>query len=397
MLRTKKIKLKLNSIQKKKFDLWANHSRYSYNKAIGYINDNEDIEPDFRNYYKCFGKETDENHVIKNSRYTHYSKRELRDLIIPESVNFKSKWILETPKHIREYAVFEAYKNKKSCLTNKVNGNISHFNLRFKSKRNKSWTIGVPESSLNLYNNNSVGIYESRTTNFRVKTKEKINEINNDCLIHYDGINYFLCVPTTKEINKNVNQNFFAALDPGVRKFQTLYCPDENHFIKIGDRASNKIHELLLTLDNLISRRDKHKTKIYDRNILKLRIRIQNLQAELHYKTASYLCNNYSNIFIPKLTKDNDIIKRKNRKLTTKTVRKMVLLGHCKFIERLKTKAEEFANVQVSIITEEYTSQKCLRCCKNTKVTTEIYKCKNCNFTMDRDFLGSKNILLKNW
>ena len=75
----------------------------------------------------------------------------------------------------------------------------------------------------------------------------------------------------------------------------------------------------------------------------------------------------------------------------------MIVLGHCKFVERLKTKAEEFANVQVNIITEEYTSQKCLRCCKNTKVTTEIYKCKNCNFTMDRDFLGSKNILLKNW
>jgi transposase len=49
------------------------------------------------------------------------------------------------------------------------------------------------------------------------------------------------------------------------------------------------------------------------------------------------------------------------------------------------------------VITEEYTSQKCLNCKKLTKTKDELFKCKSCNFTIDRDVLGSTNILLKNW
>ena len=75
----------------------------------------------------------------------------------------------------------------------------------------------------------------------------------------------------------------------------------------------------------------------------------------------------------------------------------MVVLGHCKFIERLKTKAEEFTNVKIHIITEEYTSQRCLACNTFTKTNSEMFICKDCNFTIDRDILGSTNILLKNW
>ena len=51
----------------------------------------------------------------------------------------------------------------------------------------------------------------------------------------------------------------------------------------------------------------------------------------------------------------------------------------------------------VKVITEEFTSQKCLNCRENTKTSSEVYVCNNCNFTIDRDILGSSNILVKNW
>jgi transposase len=54
-------------------------------------------------------------------------------------------------------------------------------------------------------------------------------------------------------------------------------------------------------------------------------------------------------------------------------------------------------NVNIHIITEEYTSQTCLNCKNLTKTNNEIFICKCCNFTIDRDILGSTNILLKNW
>ena len=382
LLRTRKIKLKLTSIQKKTFKIWSDHSRYSYNKAINFIN-NSSSEKDiaFRNFYDT----KPENINV------FYSDFELRDLITPKEVCSRIPWILQTPKGIREGAVFEAKENLRKCLTNFKNGHINHFKLRFKSKKNSKWTITVPHDSINVYEK-AVGIYEGRTTHFRVRTTEKIGEINSDCMIHFDGLSYFICVPFTVEKKTN-SQNWFAALDPGSRKFQTIYCPDEETYVYLGERASDALYKNLITLDNLLS----NKNSKNGLKIKKLRLRIENLQKELHCKSINFLCNSYQNIYIPKLTRNNDIIRKVRRKLRTKTVRQMVVLGHCKFVERLKTKAEEFTNVKVHIISEEYTSQKCLRCNGLTKTAKEIFNCDFCNLKVDRDILGSTNILLKNW
>jgi hypothetical protein len=70
----------------------------------------------FRNYYKTFGNEKDVHYCIKTSSKTYYSKLELRNLITPAEASSRIKWILETPKSIRESAVFEAKKNEKSAI-----------------------------------------------------------------------------------------------------------------------------------------------------------------------------------------------------------------------------------------------------------------------------------------
>ena len=184
-------------------------------------------------------------------------------------------------------------------------------------------------------------------------------------------------------------ENWSCALDPGVRKFQTLYS-GESEAIMIGDRASTRIYNLLINIDNAISNKNKSLE-------IKLRHKVKNLQKELHDKTSRFLCENYNVIYVPKLTKNNDIIKKENRKIRNKTVREMVLLAHCKFVEKLKTKADEYANVKVNVVTEEYTSQICPNCHKRTKIQGEIYTCQFCGHREDRDLIGSRNILLKSW
>lgn len=359
--------------------MWNDHSRYSYNKAINILNDN------------IIGEKY--NGIKAENCNTYYSKTDLRDLITPHHVCSRTPWILETPKHIREASVFEAHKNLKSSISNLRNGHINHFNLQFKKRKQRKWTIGIPKASLKIDTNGDIGVYEERTTNFRVRTTEQIKQINNDCTLHFDGLYYYLCIPEEKQIKTNKSSNWVCAIDPGIRKFQTIYSPDNENYTIIGDKASLVLYNKLLKLDKLLSKAsNKNKLKI-----LKLRLNIENLQSELHNKTASFLCENYKNIYIPKLTKDNDIINKTKRKINTKTVRNMVVLGHCKFIEKLKTKADLYNNVKVNIITEEYTSQKCLKCKKLTKTAKEIYVCESCNFTIDRDVLGSTNILLKNW
>jgi transposase len=395
LIRSKKIKLKPTSLQKKLLQKWSHHHRYTYNKAISILNE-DPIEPVFRNYYKTYGNTNDENHCIKASSKTYYNKLELRNLITPEETCSRIKWVLETPKSIRESAVFEAKKNEKSAISNLINGNIKHFKLTYKSKKYKSWCYKVSHDSLKTYNNKSIGIYE-KSSGMRIKCTEKIESVNNDSEIHFNGIDYFIIVPYEKVIKESECTNWFFAMDPGQRKFQVGYSPDEDEHIIFGNRASLNIYDKLLYIDYLTSKKCKMKNNKIKKVIAKVRTRIHNLQKEMHCKIVNYLCKNYENIYIPKLTKGNDIIKKEGRKITKNIVRHTVLLGHCKFIDRLKTKAAEFTKTQVNIITEEYTSQQCLNCRGLTKTSKEIYFCKYCDYTVDRDVLGSVNILLKNW
>lgn len=316
-----------------------------------------------------------------------YTKFGLRNLLVPEEVNSRNPWVLETGSSIRSKAVFEAHKNWETNVNEVKKGEKRFFNLTFKSKRDLKWTIDLEHANIktrkDAFCKTEFSLYDE--SGF-IKTTESF-EINKDFSIHFDGKYYYLLVPYEKPVKESNAENFHVALDPGQRKFQVAYSPLGGIHI-IGKNASEKIYKLLLLIDSCVSRGDK-KLEI------KLRRKVSNLQKELHDKTSRFLCENFRNIYIPKLTKNNDIIK--NKRLRSKTIRKMVVLGHCKFVEKLKTKAKDYTNIKIHEITEEYTSQTCLKCHLRTKTQKEIYKCRACCFKIDRDILGSRNILLKSW
>lgn len=368
--------------------------------------------------------------VEKKAPYSiNYSAFDLRNLIVPEVVNSSRPWLLNTPSQIRAYSVFEFYDRYDTCLENIKNKNITHFDLKFKSKKSHRWTMNIPKDNIHLPKANSCKkhcikdylgniiksdvcqkecstckhLSQSHLMLYKktgwMKTTEKLDNsiIEMDSKIHFDGLHYNILIPyCKKKLRTNNKSNWFCSLDPGVRKFQTVYSPDSNKVINIGTDASQKIYNHLTKLDKVISEDSKRPSKKYKIKKIKILNKIKNLQEELRNKTSRFLCENYNCIVAPKLTKENDIISKK-RKINTKTVRKMVVLGHSKFIELLKTKACEYTNVTVLESTEEYTSQVCLKCKTKTKTSEEIYKCKKCLFLCDRDTLGSINILLKYW
>lgn len=380
-----KYKLKLNSLQKKLLNKWNDHYRFTYNRTIDIINSQNDKISDF-SWLKDYGKIES-----KSSHSNNYSKYELRNMITSEKSNPFSQWVLETPFQLRAYSVFEAYNRYKTCLTNIKKNNITHFNLGFKTKKSLRWTMDFPKDNIHLedYSKDSFRLYSSGL----IKLKEKFkNDIKGcDAKIHFDGKNYFLISPYTKKITKIENRSSICSLDPGTRKFQTIYDPENSSIINIADRASSKLYPLMIKLDKIISKKPKN----FKEKKIKILNRIKNLQQELHRKSCKYLCENFETILIPKLNKKNDIIKLENRTISSKTVRNMVVLGHCKFVEMLKTKANQYSNTKVIIVTEEYTSQACLKCHRMTKYQPEIFKCKYCKMKIDRDILGSVNIFYK--
>ncbi len=360
----------LTSIQKKTLAKWNNDSRYAYNKTIS---------------------------IIQDENYTNFT---LRNIIIPKHCNSRIPWFLETPKSIRENAVFEANKNKKACYTNLVNGNIKKFNIRFLSRKKKSWTIG----GINSVKIKSLRCFEIFPDyDFgNIKTTEDIpkSDKEHQWSIHFDGLYYYALVPIDIVEEIDVNKNIACSIDPGERTFLNVYDPIDESNVSIGDDASKHIYKKLLNLDKLISKHDKEKNKKKQKmmkiKIMKIRKNIKNTQNELHNKCINYLTKSYKNIIIPKLGV-SDMISKKNRVISSETVRKMTILGHCGFVDKLKAKTSQ-RNFNVEIQDEKRTTMACGNCfLLNRNIgTAKEWICSNCKWFNERDSTAARNILLKN-
>jgi putative transposase len=81
-------------------------------------------------------------------------------------------------------------------------------------------------------------------------TTEPINErmLQHDSLLHFDGLDYFLCLPDEKSIKPSSQKDTVIALDPGIRTFMAGYSPNGT-ICKLGEGASTRLLRLLLKVD----------------------------------------------------------------------------------------------------------------------------------------------------
>ncbi len=117
---------------------------------------------------------------------------------------------------------------------------------------------------------------------------------------------------------------------------------------------------------------------------------------ELHKKLATWLCENYRVVLIPTF-ETQQMVRRRNRKLRSKTARGMCTWSHYRFRQRLKEKAELFPWCTVIECDEAYTSKTCGACGKlHQKLgPNKTFTCPNCDYVADRDVSASRNILLR--
>jgi transposase len=355
---------------------WIHTTRYVYNRTLHHLKTDDEAEWNAIKLKKKFVTRKYRNGEINPN---------IRD------------WELDTPKDVRDGGIRDLTKAYEIAIKNVKRCNIQRFQMRYR-KRDKNSSIVIPKSAVS-FQGKKLKMYtrylKTPITIAQDRCLRKLTSIDHDCRLQYKFGKWYLIVPFKQKCDMKTGiKTGVCALDPGTRKFQTVYSADE--VIKV---VHNKklVTRLRCKLDLLRSLRDKKQIpkNHYDRTARKIYEKLSNITDELHYQTIAYLCDKYRLILIPIFESQEIAKKSRNRYLN----RDLTQLQHYKFRKRLEDKCALLRYTDVEVVSEAYTSKTCSNCGNQNHdlKTNEVYDCSGCGMVIDRDVNGSKNILLRHY
>jgi hypothetical protein len=332
---------------------------------------------------------------------------------------------IKTPKNIRANAVKQCCDAHKAGFSNLKNGNIKHFHMNYKKKKDSIQTIELSPELISIKDNTikiCPGIFDNPILkidkhNNKLKRKLKDLQIENNVDIQRKtsgsevGYYIFICVKTNPVPTKNLVLNRVCGVDPGVRTLATVYSHSmSNHETNISEyKALNKKNVDLLAkynkkIDSLkrnksIPKLKKNKNR---KNLSKpKRIRKKHIN-KLDKKKVDYT-NRLHWEFINDIVSKNDIIYFGDIKSHG-----IVKNGYNHTLNRcfndlkfhvLKQRLIYKASIQgkqVILVPEHYTTKTCSFCGNKYEIkSSKVYNCDCCGMKMDRDLNSAKNMLLK--
>jgi transposase len=334
-IKTRKLKLNPTKIQKQILDEWAGCARFIFNKTI-------DALTNPKNKIQRLNKFKLRNRLatIKNQKT---GKRN----------NFYNNkpWLEKCLSSVRKSAVYDAESNLRSCFTNLKNQNIDHFKAPFKTKKKEhlyGYSFSIEKQDIKK---NQDKLMISKFGEIRYHSTQQLHKLiksikpKHDCKIQKTAYGeYFLIIPY--EVKSRPLPTIFknpVSIDPGVRKTLTTYAPNEKISYILGDRWTSELMNVLLSLDNLYSKRSKKTSKsikeksLLKEQITKLRRRVYYLKKDFRDRAANFISKQYDLILMPKLN-TQDMCDKATRRLKTKTVRNMLSIGHSKIFASIKEK-----------------------------------------------------------
>jgi putative transposase len=383
ILKTRKYRLYPTTKQKQTLNEWFGAARWSYNAALGAINN----------------KEATYNRSLLRRRFVNKDGPDTPD------------WALKTPYDIRGDAIIDLIKAHKSTKALLKAGHCKQYTMRFRSRKAASESLPIQGKH-----------YKGQGVLFpRFLGKAPIRgapgeplpaSVDHDIRLQRtkDG-RYYLCVPVPLDVHESQvdvrgEKGYIAAIDPGVRTFATVYDAKRKQVVEFGAGDMSRIRRLAHAVDVLQSkvnnktvtrRRQRYR---YRKAQARLRAKIRALVDDLHRKCALFLCRHYDTILLPTFD-TQQMVKKKNgkRQLGRRTCREMMTWAHYRFRSFLQHKAREYPGVNVVLVSEAYTSKTCGRCGKlhRSLGSSKSFVCPqpHCGFQMDRDWNGARNILLR--
>lgn len=370
--RVRKIKLQPTPAQRKILNKWFGTARWTYNQCVNAIR---------------------EQGCERN-------KTALRQKCVHNSLwKDRNQWVLETPYEIRDHAmndVLEAYKTNFAAKR-------KQFNIKYKSKKAASDSIVIGSRQWK-----SAGVFFPRFWGKQaLGAHEPLpDKLNYDTRLQRTRMGeFYLCVlsPLVKRGESQAppdTSSRVISLDPGVRTFQTGYCPSGST-LEIGKGDIGRIARLCWALDKLQSKWSQPTVRHRQRYSMKraghrIRSKIKNLIRDLHHKTAAFLCQTFRTILIPTF-ETKDMVSKVKRRIGSQTARMMLTWSHYRFRKILEDKARGYPWCSVFVVDEAYTSKTCGGCgsLHQSLGSNKTFQCPICPFKMDRDINGARNILLR--
>lgn len=264
-----------NQSQKTEFRSWINTTRYVYNKSLEHIRKTGN---DSINFY------------------------ELRNKFVTAKGNELTDWELNVPKDVRAGGIRDLTKAYKTMFSNIRQGNIKRATINFRNKRDTQ-SIEIPKTAIKTDETGNYEIYKTYKLGTISKCKrDKGLKIEHDCRLLLDRFNHwYLIIPFSNvesKVESNVDQKINdCSLDPGIRKFQTIFSPNETIKCTTNYNLLRKLKDRISWLATLRSSKIISK-QLWSRKNKKLWYNHTNLIDDYQYQLSNYLSKNYKTIYL---------------------------------------------------------------------------------------------------
>jgi putative transposase len=296
----------------------------------------------------------------------------------------------EVPSVLLDEAVNSAYLTRKSVLKRRKQGEKCDFSFRSRKDMKQSFVIQRLAGS---------GPFPS-TLSQHLTEAIPSEAVGKMASVVWECGRWFLICKVRVAISAESQGRAMVACDPGVRTFLTAYSPTD--CAKIGKGFAARLRPMLQRLDKLFGQRAKflkaapttwkqcHRDRFryFQRRIFSIRNKIQDLIHDLHKRAADFLTANYDVILLPTF-ETSRMVTKTSRKITSRTVRQMLSLGHYRFRQYLEWIAYKRGK-RVVTCSEAYTS----RTDSRTGEIVEIGASETIN-GLDRDVNGARGIFLR--
>ena len=353
-------------MQRQKFEEYFGTSRYIYNRCV----DAARLDP---------------------SCSSHIALRQ-RVLLNNAQLDARSAWQARTPYDTRQLVIKEFAAALAAARSNRRAGNIRHYRMEYRSRRDASQTFHVDHravSGMRLFPRQLQDKLRATSRRGTRAMQRYFEQGARDFRVQREYGRYYLLLPAVLKPLSTCARMGVVALDPGVRTFQTFYSPS-GIAGEINPTPRLAHHQHRLTRVEAVPRRRRGQRRLRHRLIAKIRDTV----SDLHWQAAHYLCRSFATVMIPPFETQR-MSQRENRRLHRSTVKQMQTLSHFTFRQRLMHVATRY-HTCVLVVNEAYTSKTCGACGRiNAKLGSSKWFSCPCGVECDRDLHAARNILLR--